>query len=379
MGNKFQFQLMLPDNTQIPQPVVGKYSARLNQKQQTVTTQPPQTEAAAPAPSALEQSAAAATAAQNEYQTKLKQYKANGGNIFMQHILDNKPERDEKRERALKAVAKGGALSDLLGLVGKGISAFNGIAPKPSENKPYILLSMDQLRRMDDLYEAKNLRWNDDLLKGKMLQNKDEQDTALFGIQKAARASEQAQATHAAALKREFDKLQKQEQNAFTAGENAKNRANNTRNAHIRNANSTAGKKDKDWLFNVPDGMGGTAEITNSSLAELRIWAEKHTDPQIKSLANELEYQRTNSDDSITGMSDTAKQSMVLRAAKLQQKKTAEDIVNDDINLFIEAGKKLSAQDALELAMTDNIAYRTVGAKRVRELYKNRGLINDNE
>lgn len=374
MGNKFQFQLMLPDNTQIPQPVVGKYSARLNQKQQTVTTQPPQTEAAAPAPSALEQSAAAATAAQNEYQTKLQQYKANGGNIFMQHILDNKPERDEKRERALKAVAKGGALSDLLGLVGKGISAFNGIAPKPSENKPYILSSMDQLRRMDDLYEAKNLRWNDDLLKGKMLQNKDEQDTALFGIQTAARASEQAQATHAAALKREFDKLQKQEQNEFTAGENAKNRANNTRNAQMRAANDAVGKKDKDWLFNVPDGMGGTAEITNSSLAELRMWAERHPDPQIKSLAGDLEYKSDTG-----GMSDAAKQSMVLRAAKLQQKKTAEDIVNDDINLFIEAGKKLSAQDALELAMTDNAAYRTVGAKRVRELYKNRGLINDNE
>lgn len=322
--------------------------------------------------------------ANQEYQQSLSKYKADGGNVFLKHLMANKPQRDVDKEKRLKNSAKLGMLTELLGLVGKGIGAFGGIKPKADDNtRQGVLSSLGQLERLNQIYEAKGDKWDNDTLRAKVMQDQDAQAMAKFGIGAASNKLNAAREALAAGAKQEYDAEAKandrafdlfkgEKDRAFRAGENAKNRANTTRNAGIK-ANDGA-KRDKDWVFDAPSVTGAAVPITNKKISELRMWGAKHASPEVRKMVGELESQRLDSNNNPVGLSDADKQSMFVRISELNQRKESEEKVADDIALLTYSGpKKISQAEWLELI--ENPEYKYVGLSKVIKMFKQAGIL----
>lgn len=320
--------------------------------------------------------------ANQEYQQSLSKYKADGGNVFLKHLMANKPQRDVDKEKRLKNSAKLGMLTELLGLVGKGIGAFGGIKPKADDNtRQGVLSSLGQLERLNQIYEAKGDKWDNDTLRAKVMQDQDAQAMAKFGIGAASNKLNAAREALAAGAKQEYDAEAKANDRAFDlfkgekdrvfrAGENAKNRANATRNAGLK-ANDGA-KRDKDWVFDAPSVSGAAVPITNKKISELRMWGAKHPDQKVRSLVGELELKGTGA--SGESLNDADKQAMFVRLSELNQRKESEERVAGDIALLTYSGpKKITHTEWLELI--ENPEYRYLGLSNVIKMFKQAGIL----
>lgn len=320
--------------------------------------------------------------ANQEYQRSLGKYKADGGNVFLKHLMANKPQRDVDKEKRLKNSAKLGMLTELLGLVGKGIGAFGGIKPKADDKtRQGVLSSLGQLERLNQIYEAKGDKWDNDTLRAKVMQDQDAQAMAKFGIGAASNKLNAAREALAAGAKQEYDAEAKandrafdlfkgEKDRAFRAGENAKNRANTTRNAGIK-ANDGA-KRDKDWVFDAPSVTGAAVPITNKKISELRMWGAKHPDQKVRSLVGELELKGTGA--SGESLNDADKQAMFVRLSELNQRKESEERVVDDMMVLTHnLPKKLTPKEWESLI--ENPEYQHLGIDKVSNMFKQAGLL----
>lgn len=318
--------------------------------------------------------------ANQEYQQSLSKYKADGGNVFLKHLMANKPQRDVDKEKRLKNSAKLGMLTELLGLVGKGIGAFGGIKPKADDNtRQGVLSSLGQLERLNQIYEAKGDKWDNDTLRAKVMQDQDAQTMAKFGIGAASNKLKAASEALAAGAKQEYDAEAKandrafdlfkgEKDRAFRAGENAKNRANATRNAGLR----AGDKRDKDWVFDAPSVTGAAVPITNKKISELRMWGAKHPDQKVRSLVGELELKGTGA--SGESLNDADKQAMFVRLSELNQRKESEERVVDDMMVLTHnLPKKLTPKEWESLI--ENPEYQHLGIDKVSNMFKQAGLL----
>lgn len=274
------------------------------------------------------------------YRDKLKNYRANGGNILKQHLDANKPQRKEQEKSRLRNEAITGALSNVLSLVGKGIGASEGIKQSPVDNTQ-VFAKLNELKRLEDLYEQEGIKWKENLLKASLQQENDRLAQDKLNIEMSQKDAHNAALLLDKAVGRKSDKelanqkaIQQREAKlmdyGFRAAENQKNR-----NARMASDGITRSGHNRDWLFDVSDVNGNSVPITNASLSHLKLWAKNHPDKEVRKMYSELEYQSKDIYGSTNGqIKDAQRGAMVSRVAdltRIYQKEISDNNELDDV------------------------------------------------